>query len=77
MGLEEKLIHSSAELFAAKTDTNDIEVGSPILSMAGDFVSSKTAVSYDLIVRIDESNADTMAMAGTYDDVLTVVYKDK
>ena len=75
-GLDEKLTHSSAELFAVKTDDTDTTVGSPILSMAGDSVSSKTDVSYDLIVRIDDSNSDTMSMAGTYDDVLTLIYQD-
>ena len=72
IGLDEKLTHSSVELATAQAALSN----SPILSMAGSAVSSETNASYDLIITIDDAESDTMAMAGTYDDVLTLVYTD-
>ena len=72
IGLDEKLTHSSVELATAQAATGT----SPILSLAGSAVASETDVSYDLIITIDSSDSDTMTMAGTYDDVLTLVYTD-
>ena len=62
-----------ADLSLAKTDASG--TGHPILNMAGAAVSSATDAAFDLSIQM-EGNADALAMAGTYADVITLTYKD-
>ena len=62
--------------------TSDLEPGVAVsildVSDTGDgFATSATDLEYDIFVDIDSGNEDQMGMAGSYTDVLTLVYTDK